>query len=95
MMSAPPSRTPPNVIHLEGEIDNVEQCLVKMPSIVAGEPYFPTGVIVQHHPTVEKEATKLASSCIVKEAFSENNNKTAATTTTTAATIPKLVPPPP
>ncbi|KAL3803538.1 hypothetical protein HJC23_014086 [Cyclotella cryptica] len=54
--SPPSTTTPPNVIQLEGEIDNVEQCLVKMLSIVAGEPYFPTGVIV-HCGTVDKDGT--------------------------------------
>eukprot|EP00581_Thalassiosira_minuscula_P012844 CAMPEP_0183717770 /NCGR_PEP_ID=MMETSP0737-20130205/11268_1 /TAXON_ID=385413 /ORGANISM="Thalassiosira miniscula, Strain CCMP1093" /LENGTH=682 /DNA_ID=CAMNT_0025947247 /DNA_START=122 /DNA_END=2170 /DNA_ORIENTATION=- len=38
---------PPNVIQLEGEIDKVELCLVKMLSIVAGERWVPTGVIVE------------------------------------------------
>lgn len=36
---------PPNIIQLEGDIDKVEHCLVKMLSIVAGEKWIPTGVI--------------------------------------------------
>ena len=50
-MSAPPV----NVIQLEGEIDNCEQCLVKMLSIVAGEKWIPPGVIVRAGK--EKEAS--------------------------------------
>lgn len=38
---------PTNVIQLEGDIDKIEQCLVKMLSIVAGERWIPTGVIVE------------------------------------------------
>jgi hypothetical protein len=44
---------PPNVIQLEGDIEKIEKCLVKMLSIVAGEKWFPTGVIV--HPGKENE----------------------------------------
>ena len=36
----------PNIIQLEGEIDNVEKCLVQMLSIVAGGKWTPLGVIV-------------------------------------------------
>ena len=41
---------PPNIIQLEGEVEKVELCLVKMLSIVAGERWVPTGVIVENPP---------------------------------------------
>ncbi|ACI64994.1 hypothetical RNA binding protein [Thalassiosira pseudonana CCMP1335] len=40
------STLPPNVIQLEGDIDNIEKCLIKMLSIVSGERFVPPGVIV-------------------------------------------------
>ncbi|KAL7487323.1 hypothetical protein ACHAW6_012922 [Cyclotella cf. meneghiniana] len=74
---AQPSNTPPHILQLEGEIDNVEQCLVQMLRIVAGEPYFPTGVIVPH-PIAEGEGTEIPSfdsaTSVVEEAFSENDH---------------------
>ena len=43
-----PGKLHPNIIQLEGDIDKVEKCLVKILSIVAGEEKFiPTGVILQ------------------------------------------------
>jgi len=45
--NAQPGTLSPNIIQLEGEIDKVELCLVKMLSIVAGERWIPTGVIVE------------------------------------------------
>ncbi|KAL7532552.1 hypothetical protein ACHAXR_006332 [Thalassiosira sp. AJA248-18] len=44
---ATPGALPPNIIQLEGDIDKIEQCLVKMLSIVSGERWIPTGVIVE------------------------------------------------
>jgi len=43
----PAGTLPSNVIQLEGDIDKIEQCLVKMLSIVAGERWIPSGVIVE------------------------------------------------
>lgn len=40
---------PPNVIQLEGPIENCEKALVKMLSIVSGEKWVPTGYIVHDH----------------------------------------------
>ncbi|KAL7535506.1 hypothetical protein ACHAXR_007930 [Thalassiosira sp. AJA248-18] len=44
--AAQPGTPPPNIIQLEGDIDKVEHCLIKMLSIVAGEKYTPTGKII-------------------------------------------------
>ncbi|KAL7541459.1 hypothetical protein ACHAWF_006941 [Thalassiosira exigua] len=55
----PAGTPPPNVIQLEGEIDKVEKCLVKMLSIVAGERWAPTGVVVENpEPAPEKANEK-------------------------------------
>jgi hypothetical protein len=40
------SALPSNVIQLEGDIDKVEKCLVRILGMVAGERWNPTGVIV-------------------------------------------------
>ena len=53
---------PPDIIQLEGEIDKVERCLVKMLNIIAGETYIPTGVIVttnKSETTQTKSAAKI------------------------------------
>jgi len=55
---------PPNIIQLEGDIDKVEQCLVKMLGIVAGERWIPTGAIVEKAEdtnTRNKSATRTTS----------------------------------
>jgi len=61
-----PNTIPPNVIQLEGDIDKVERCLVKMLSITAGEIYTPTGVIVTNNKS-ETTQTKSAAAKINKE----------------------------
>eukprot|EP00569_Conticribra_weissflogii_P003440 CAMPEP_0171334838 /NCGR_PEP_ID=MMETSP0878-20121228/4947_1 /TAXON_ID=67004 /ORGANISM="Thalassiosira weissflogii, Strain CCMP1336" /LENGTH=595 /DNA_ID=CAMNT_0011836015 /DNA_START=595 /DNA_END=2382 /DNA_ORIENTATION=+ len=40
-----PAATSSNIIQLEGEIDKVESCLVKMLNILAGERWVPSGVV--------------------------------------------------
>ena len=52
------STLPPNVIQLEGDIDKIEQCLVKMLSIVSGERWISTGVIVEKAPEVNTSSVK-------------------------------------
>ena len=49
---------PPQIIQLEGDVDNVEQCLVKMLNIVAGERWVPTGVIVEMAEVNDKQTQK-------------------------------------
>ena len=58
---------PPNIIQLEGDIDKVERCLVKMLNIIAGETYTPTGVIVTTNNKSETTQVKSSTAKINKE----------------------------
>ena len=50
MIHSQSSTLHPNAIQLEGTLDAIELCLVKMLSIVAGEKWNPPGVIVSEEP---------------------------------------------
>ena len=62
-----PNTLPSNIIQLEGDIDKVERCLVKMLSIIAGETYTPTGVIVTTNNKSETTQTKSSTAKIIKD----------------------------
>ena len=68
-----------NIIQLEGDIDKVEKCLVKILSIVAGEEKFiPTGLILQvKDDEIFAEATivKIWSTSDSKFNSADNNNR--------------------
>ena len=62
---------PPDIIQLEGEIDKVERCLVKMLNIIAGETYTPTGVIVTTNNKSETTLTKSAAKINKDDTYAE------------------------
>ncbi len=76
----PGGASPPNVVQLEGTIENVERCLVKIFGIVTGDIWTPTGTIV------ERAAVENGVIGGRKESGMTKATTTTTTTTTTAAT---------
>ena len=82
VVNSQPSTLPPNVIQLEGDIDNIERCLIKILTIVSGERYFPTGVIV--HPGKENEQSAADEVNADTNSKSKDDNNTKAIAVLTA-----------
>lgn len=78
-----PGTLPPNIIQLEGEIDRIERCLVRMLSIVAGERWIPSGVIVKK-PEVPATAAGGGSKGARDAATAPNGGTSSASSGTTA-----------
>ncbi|KAL3806318.1 hypothetical protein ACHAXA_001058 [Cyclostephanos tholiformis] len=83
---------PPNVVQLEGGIDNVERCLVKIFGIVTGETWAPTGIIVERNSSLDggsggrKEGATTKATPTTTKAATLKSAVTATTKTIVSAT---------